>query len=111
MSSYSLGQMSNANAVQTLVNGDEIFPSMLQAIGAARSTIDFGTYIYWSGAVGYEFAHAIMIAIAMTHLTYFPPWYRGTSTAILRPTPPSSSNLCFGTKRTLLASAIKPRRK
>ncbi|TPL86596.1 cardiolipin synthase B [Mesorhizobium sp. B2-3-14] len=59
MSSYSLGQMSNANAVQTLVNGDEIFPSMLQAIGAARSTIDFETYIYWSGAVGYEFAQAL----------------------------------------------------
>src|SRR4051794_12869314 len=59
MSSYSLGQMSNANAVQTLVNGDEIFPSMLQAIGAARSTIDFETYIYWSGDVGNEFAQAL----------------------------------------------------
>ncbi|MBZ9994869.1 phospholipase D-like domain-containing protein [Mesorhizobium sp. BH1-1-4] len=59
MSSYSLGQMSDANAVQTLVNGDEIFPSMLQAIGAARSSIDFETYIYWSGAVGYEFAQAL----------------------------------------------------
>ncbi|TGV22930.1 cardiolipin synthase B [Mesorhizobium sp. M4B.F.Ca.ET.143.01.1.1] len=59
MSGYSQGQLSNSNAVQTLVNGDEIFPSMLQAIGAARSTIDMETYIYWSGAVGYKFATAL----------------------------------------------------
>ncbi|MBZ9894265.1 cardiolipin synthase B, partial [Mesorhizobium sp. BR1-1-6] len=59
MSSYSQGQLFDSNAVQTLVNGDEIFPSMLQAIHAARSTIDFETYIYWSGVVGYEFATAL----------------------------------------------------
>ena len=59
MSSYSQGQISNSNAVQTLVNGDEIFPSMLEAIGKARSTIDMETYIYWSGTVGYDFATAL----------------------------------------------------
>ncbi|WP_084652622.1 phospholipase D-like domain-containing protein [Mesorhizobium sp. WSM1293] len=59
MSSYSQGQMFRSNAVQTLVNGDEIFPSMLQAIGAARSSVNMETYIYWSGAIGYEFAIAL----------------------------------------------------
>ncbi|RWL47671.1 MAG: cardiolipin synthase B [Mesorhizobium sp.] len=59
MSSYSQGQMFERNAVQTLVNGDEIFPAMLQAIGAARSSIDMETYIYWSGSVGYQFATAL----------------------------------------------------
>ncbi|WP_245340600.1 phospholipase D-like domain-containing protein [Mesorhizobium sp. WSM4313] len=59
MASYSLGQMFEANAVQTLVNGDEIFPAMLQAIHTARSTINMETYIYWSGSVGYEFATAL----------------------------------------------------
>ncbi|TPN37535.1 cardiolipin synthase B [Mesorhizobium sp. B1-1-6] len=59
MSSYSQGQLFDSNSVQTLVNGDEIFPSMLRAIHAARSTIDFETYIYWSGVVGYEFATAL----------------------------------------------------
>ncbi|RUV13284.1 cardiolipin synthase B, partial [Mesorhizobium sp. M7A.T.Ca.TU.009.01.3.1] len=59
MSSYSQGQMFDSNAVQTLINGDEIFPSMLQAIGAARSSVDMETYIYWSGAIGYEFAIAL----------------------------------------------------
>ena len=47
------------NRVTTLVNGDRIFPSMLQAIGDAKSTITFETYIYWSGEVGRQFAQAL----------------------------------------------------
>jgi cardiolipin synthase A/B len=47
------------NRYQVLVNGDQIFPSMLQAIRAARRTIDFETYIYWSGAIGKNFADAL----------------------------------------------------
>ncbi len=48
------------NRVQALRNGDEIFPSMLEAIRAARQTITFETYIYWSGSIGQEFADALM---------------------------------------------------
>ena len=59
MSSFSQGHIFSSNAVQTLVNGDEIFPSMLQSIRAAHSTIDMETYIYWSGAVGHEFATSL----------------------------------------------------
>ena len=59
MSSFSQGQMFKANAVQTLVNGDRIFPSMLQAVRAAHSTIDMETYICWSGTVGYEFTTSL----------------------------------------------------
>jgi cardiolipin synthase len=59
MSAYSNGWIASGNAVQTLVNGDEIFPSMLAEIAAARSTINFETYIYWSGKVGYAFAQAL----------------------------------------------------
>ncbi|TPI57415.1 MULTISPECIES: phospholipase D-like domain-containing protein [unclassified Mesorhizobium] len=59
MSSYSQGQMFERNAVQTLVNGDKIFPSMLQAIGAAQGSVDMETYIYWSDSVGYQFATAL----------------------------------------------------
>lgn len=47
------------NRTETLLNGDQIFPSMLQAIGSARRTIDFETYIYWSGRVGQAFADAL----------------------------------------------------
>mgnify|MGYP000848078563 CR=1 FL=1 len=59
MGAYSNGTVSGGNAVQTLVNGDEIFPSMLAEISGARSTINFETYIYWSGKTGYEFARAL----------------------------------------------------
>jgi cardiolipin synthase len=37
------------NRVQALQNGDEIFPSMLAAIRGAKRTINFESYIYWSG--------------------------------------------------------------
>jgi cardiolipin synthase len=47
------------NRVDTLLNGDEIFPAMLRAIREARRTISFETYIYWSGTVGKEFADAL----------------------------------------------------
>ena len=47
------------NRVETLLNGDRIFPSMLQAIASARQTISFETYIYWSGDIGRRFAEAL----------------------------------------------------
>ena len=47
------------NHVQDLENGDEIFPSMLEAIRSAQRTITFETYIYWSGEVGQQFAAAL----------------------------------------------------
>jgi cardiolipin synthase len=46
------------NRTQALMNGAEIFPSMLQAIRGAQKTINFETYIYWSEAIGKEFADA-----------------------------------------------------
>ena len=47
------------NRAQVLVNGDEIFPSMLAAIRGARQSITFETYIYWSGDIGRAFADAL----------------------------------------------------
>jgi cardiolipin synthase len=47
------------NRYEVLVNGDQIFPSMLEAIRGARQTISFETYIYWSGNVGKAFADAL----------------------------------------------------
>jgi cardiolipin synthase A/B len=47
------------NRVVTLRNGDEIFPSMLEAIRGARHNINFETYVYWSGQIGRDFADAI----------------------------------------------------
>jgi cardiolipin synthase len=47
------------NAVSELLNGDQIFPSMLAAIRGAQKTVDFETYIYWSGQIGRDFADAL----------------------------------------------------
>jgi cardiolipin synthase len=47
------------NHIETLINGDQIFPSMLQAIQGARLSISFETYIYWSGDIGRRFAEAL----------------------------------------------------
>jgi cardiolipin synthase len=51
--------LSGGNRVTALQNGDDIFPAMLDAIRAARHTITFETYIYWSGEVGKQFAEAL----------------------------------------------------
>ena len=42
-----------------LLNGDEIFEPMLGAIHAAKVSISFETYIYWSGDIGRRFADAL----------------------------------------------------
>ncbi|GAB7523128.1 cardiolipin synthase [Paraburkholderia sp. 2C] len=47
------------NRFDVLVNGDEIFPSMLEGIRSARQTITFETFIYWSGAIGEQIAKAL----------------------------------------------------
>ena len=48
------------NKVDVLLNGDQIFPSMLGAIRGARHTITFETYIYWSETIGKEFSDALI---------------------------------------------------
>ena len=47
------------NRVTALQNGDQIFPSMLEAIRGARESITFETYIYWSGNIGQQFSDAL----------------------------------------------------
>jgi cardiolipin synthase A/B len=47
------------NRVEALVNGDRIFPAMLEAIRGAKRTITFETYIYYSGTIGAEFSRAL----------------------------------------------------
>lgn len=47
------------NEITAYRNGDEIFPPMLEAIAAARHSITFETFIYWSGSIGQRFADAL----------------------------------------------------
>ena len=52
-------QFMQGNTVTAMLNGDEIFPPMLKAIRDATVSINFETYIYWSGDIGRQFASAL----------------------------------------------------
>ena len=49
----------DGNAVNLLLNGDEIFPAALEAIRSARETITYAQYFYEEGAIGLELAEAL----------------------------------------------------
>ncbi len=47
------------NRVTVLRNGDQIFPAMLGAIQSAERTVDFATYVYWTGSIAPQFADVL----------------------------------------------------
>jgi len=47
------------NQTESLKNGVQIFPAMLDAIKNAQKSITFKTFIYWSGDVGTKFSKAL----------------------------------------------------
>ena len=47
------------NRIDPLVNGDEAYPAMLEAIQHARHTISFMTYIFDRDEIGMTFAHEL----------------------------------------------------
>jgi cardiolipin synthase len=46
------------NKIEPLVNGDETYPAMLEAIAQARQTVSLETYIFDSDEIGREFVKA-----------------------------------------------------
>ena len=48
------------NKIDTLMNGDQIFPAMLAAIRGAERTIVFETFIYWSGEIARAMTEALV---------------------------------------------------
>jgi cardiolipin synthase len=47
------------NAIDVYRNGDEIFPAMLECISSAERTVEFLTFVYWTGDIAREFAHRL----------------------------------------------------
>jgi cardiolipin synthase len=47
------------NRVDTLLNGDQIFPAMLSAIRHAKRSITFESYVYWDGEIAEQFTDAL----------------------------------------------------
>ena len=52
----------SGNAVELLRNGDEAYPAMLAAIGAARTSIALSSYIFKADAAGAAFIAALIAA-------------------------------------------------
>jgi cardiolipin synthase len=59
LEAHTMGGLVDGNRVDVLLNGDEIFPAMLAAIRAARTTITFANFIYEDGAIADEMAQAL----------------------------------------------------
>ena len=64
-----LGQMTRrpllpGNHIQPLVDGDQAFPAMIQAIDAATKSVSLGTYIFDNDAAGQLFLQALQRAAA-----------------------------------------------
>ncbi len=51
------------NRITPLINGDEAYPAMLQAIRDARTSVALCTYIFDSGSIGREFVAALANAV------------------------------------------------
>ncbi|NNF63811.1 MAG: cardiolipin synthase B [Acidimicrobiia bacterium] len=47
------------NRIRVLRNGDEIFPAMLKAVAGATHSIDFVTFVFWTGEIARTFAQAL----------------------------------------------------
>jgi cardiolipin synthase len=45
--------------VELLINGDQIFPTMLETIRGAEETLCLETYVYWRGEIAGEIAEAV----------------------------------------------------
>lgn len=62
ISAQTTSPIARRNDVEMFVNGDEIFPPMLDAIRSAQETVEFLTFVYWSGDVAEDFADALSSA-------------------------------------------------
>ena len=51
--------LQGGNRIDLLENGDQIFPSMLAAIRAAKQTVNMEFYIYWDGEIARTFAELL----------------------------------------------------
>ncbi|HLQ24197.1 MAG TPA: phospholipase D-like domain-containing protein, partial [Gemmatimonadales bacterium] len=56
---YTSARVVGGNRIEVLLNGEQIFPAMLEAIGSARRTITFAQYFYGQGPIARDLARAL----------------------------------------------------
>jgi cardiolipin synthase A/B len=54
-----MAPITHGNDIELLVNGDEIFPAMIETMRGAQRSLNFLTYLYWSGEIATEIASAL----------------------------------------------------
>ena len=54
-----MAPITHGNEIELLINGDEIFPAMIETMRGARRSLNFLSYLYWSGDIGTEIASAL----------------------------------------------------
>jgi cardiolipin synthase len=54
-----MAPITHGNDIELLINGDEIFPAMLETMAGAQHTLNFLSYLYWSGEIGETIAEAL----------------------------------------------------
>ena len=60
----SLRRLLGGNQIELLVNGEQAYPAMLQAIDAAEHSVYLGSYIFDGGGVGRRFVDSLVAARA-----------------------------------------------
>jgi cardiolipin synthase len=54
-----MAPISHGNDIELFINGDEIFPAMLETMRGAQRSLNFLIYLYWSGEIGRQIAAAL----------------------------------------------------
>lgn len=54
-----MAPITHGNDIELFINGDEIFPAMIETMQGARSTLNFLSYLYWSGEIGSRIANVL----------------------------------------------------
>jgi cardiolipin synthase len=57
-----MAPIAHGNDVELLINGDEIFPAMLETMGNAKRSLNFLSYLYWSGEIATTIGGALCAA-------------------------------------------------
>lgn len=59
LETFTQAPLREGNLVKVLRNGREIFPALLEAIKTAQETINFSTYIWWTGQASQDISQAL----------------------------------------------------
>ncbi len=57
-----MAPVTHGNDAELFINGDQIFPAMIETMGSAQRSLNFLSYLYWSGDIAGEIAAALCAA-------------------------------------------------